>query len=86
MYSRSSGRTLLSVVRTYDGGPPDVRSINSTPDVRGTTGHTILFEYPLGNTWTYETPFKPMCTEHRMYARVVGRPLLCQGVGGIFSS
>jgi hypothetical protein len=76
---------LLSVVRTYDGGPPDVRSANSTPDVRGTIGRTLLFEYPLGNTWTYETPFGPMCTDHRTYARVAGRPLLCQGVGGGFS-
>jgi hypothetical protein len=85
MYARSSGRTLLSVVRTYDGGPPDVCSVNSTLDVRGTTGRTLLFEYPLGNTWTYETPFGPMCTDHQTYTRVVGCPLLCQGVGGGFS-
>jgi hypothetical protein len=84
-YARSSGRTLLSVVRTYDGGPPDVRSVNSTLDVRETTGRTLLLVYPLGNTWTYETPFGPMCTDDRTYARVVGRPLLRQGVGGGFS-
>jgi hypothetical protein len=41
--------------------------------------------YPLANIWTYETPFGPMCIDHRTYARVVGRPLLCQGVGGGFS-
>jgi hypothetical protein len=33
MYDRSSGRTLLSIVRMYDGGPPDACSANSTPDV-----------------------------------------------------
>jgi hypothetical protein len=48
MYARSSGRTLLSIVQTYDGGPPDVRSVNSTPDVRGTTGRTLLFGIPSG--------------------------------------
>jgi hypothetical protein len=30
MYARLGGRTLLSVVRTYAGGPPDVRSANHT--------------------------------------------------------
>jgi hypothetical protein len=65
-------------------GPPDVRSVNSILDVRGTTGRTLLFEYPLGNTWMYETPFGPMCTDHQMYPRVFGHPLLCQGVGGRF--
>jgi hypothetical protein len=50
MYARSSGHTLLFVVWTYDGGPLDVRSTNSTPDVRGTTERTPLFVYPLGNT------------------------------------
>jgi hypothetical protein len=48
MQARSSGRTLLSVVWTYDGGPPDVRSANSTPDVRGTTGRMLLFGIPFG--------------------------------------
>jgi hypothetical protein len=76
---------LLSVLRMYDGGPPNVRSANSTLDVRGTTRRTLLFVYTLGNTWTYETPFGPMCTNHRTYARVVERPLLYQGVGGGFS-
>jgi hypothetical protein len=50
-----------------------------SPDVR------YLLVYPLGNTWTYDTPFGPMCTNHRTYARVAGCPLLCQGVGGGFS-
>jgi hypothetical protein len=39
-------------------------------DVRGTTGHMLLFEYHLGNTWAYETPFEPLYKNHRMYARV----------------
>jgi hypothetical protein len=76
---------LLSVVQTYDGGPPDVCSANTTPDVRGTTRRTLLFVYSLGNTWTYETPFGPTCTDHRTYARVAGHPLLLQEVGGRFS-
>jgi hypothetical protein len=38
-------------------------------DVRGTTGHTLLFEYPLDNTWTYETPLNH-------WAKTTGRPLL----------
>jgi hypothetical protein len=60
---------LQIVHRTYVG-PPDVR---------------YLLVYPLGNTWTYDTPFGPMCTNHRTYSKVAGRPLLCQGVGGGFS-
>jgi hypothetical protein len=51
-------------------GPPDVR---------------YFLVYPMGNTWTYETLFGPMYTDHQMYARVDGRLLLCQGVGGGFS-
>ena len=51
-------------------------------DIRGTTRRTLLLEYPLVNTWPYETPFKPLYKDHRTYARVTGRPLLCQGVGG----
>jgi hypothetical protein len=59
---------LLSVVRTYARGPPDVRSTNRMADVRGTTGRTLLFEYPLDNTWTYETTFEPLGKNHRTYA------------------
>jgi hypothetical protein len=54
-------------------------------DVCGTTGRTLLFEYPLDNTWTYEIPFRPMYKDHRTYARVAGRLLLCQRVGGKLS-
>jgi hypothetical protein len=42
-------------------------------DVHGTTGCTLLFEYPLGNTWTYKTLFGPLCKNHRAYARIAGR-------------
>jgi hypothetical protein len=59
----------LQIVHQTYVGPPDV---------------CYFLVYLLGNTWTYETPFGPMCTDHRMYARVAGRPLLCQGVGGGF--
>jgi hypothetical protein len=45
-------------------------------DVHGTTGRTLLFEYPLGNTWTYETLCGLLCKNHRTYARVVERPLV----------
>jgi hypothetical protein len=31
-----SGRTLLFLVRTYDGEPLDVHSVNSTTNVHGT--------------------------------------------------
>jgi hypothetical protein len=33
-------------------------------DVHGTTRRTLLFEYPLDNTWMYETPFGPMYKDH----------------------
>jgi hypothetical protein len=29
-------------------------------DIRGTTRHTLLFEYPLVNTWMYDTTFRPL--------------------------
>jgi hypothetical protein len=43
---------LQIVHRTYMG-PPDV---------------CYFLVYPLGNTWTYETPLGPMCTNHRTSA------------------
>jgi hypothetical protein len=48
MYARSSRRTLMSIVQTYDRGPPDVRSVNSTLDIHRTTGHMLLFSIPFG--------------------------------------
>ena len=35
-------------------------------DVRmGTIGRTLLLKYPLVNTYTYETPFGPLCKSAR---------------------
>ena len=76
---------LLSVVQTKGQGPPGVRSAIVQADVRGTTGRTLLLEYPLDNTWTYEAPLGPLHKGHWMYARVTGRPLLFQGIGGELS-
>jgi hypothetical protein len=81
----SGGCTLLSIVQTYmrDNRMYAMQIVQRTyvgpPDVRYFMG------YLLGNTWTYETPFGPLCKDHRMYARVVGRLLLCQRVGGKLS-
>jgi hypothetical protein len=44
-------------------------------DVRGTTKRMLLFEYPLDNTWTYETAFEPL--DVRLLA---GRPLLSRPI------
>jgi hypothetical protein len=44
-----------------------------------------FLEYPLGNTWKYEIPVGPLCKDHWTYARVAGRPLLYQRVGGELS-
>jgi hypothetical protein len=45
-------------------------------DIHGTTGRTLLFEYPLDNTWMYETLFGPLCKNHWMYVKVTGRLLV----------
>jgi hypothetical protein len=39
-------------------------------NVRETTGRTLLFEYPLDNTWLYEAAIEPLGKNHRTY---VGR-------------
>jgi hypothetical protein len=69
-YAGTTGCTFCKLYQQTYVGPPDV--------------HYFLVN-PLDNTWTYETPFGPMYKDHRMYTRVAGRPLLCQGVGGGFS-
>jgi hypothetical protein len=81
MYAWSGGCTLLSVAQTYVGEPPGVRSVDRTS--RCTWDHRTYatFEYPLDNTWTYETPSGPMCKNQWMYARVAGRLHVRQGVG-----
>jgi hypothetical protein len=60
--------------QTYRGGPPDVRSAKCTG------GRTLLFEYPLDNTWTYEAAIEPLGENHRTYAlwpdvRCFSRPI-----------
>jgi hypothetical protein len=75
-YAKSSGRMLLFVVRTYDGDHWMYALQTVLADVHGTTGR---------NTWMYKTPSGLMSKDHRMYARVAGRPLLCQKVGGKLS-
>jgi hypothetical protein len=57
----------LQIVQWTYMGPPDV---------------CYFLGYPLGNTWTYETPFELLCKDHQIFARVAGRPLLYQRVGG----
>jgi hypothetical protein len=37
-------------------------------DVLGTTGHMLLFEYPLVNTWTFEKAIESLDKNHRTYA------------------
>jgi hypothetical protein len=71
---------LLSAVRTYGRGPPDVCFVNSTMDVHGTTRHT-LWDTLLVVPGCTRHPLD-QCAKHRTYARVIRRPLLCQRVGG----
>jgi hypothetical protein len=37
-------------------------------DVCGTTRRTLIFEYPLDNTWTYKAAIEPLGKNHRMSA------------------
>jgi hypothetical protein len=56
---------LLSVVRTYGGDNRthvvqiEQRKYMGPLDIR------YLLRYPLGNTWTYETPYGPLCKDHQ---------------------
>jgi hypothetical protein len=59
---------LLSVVRTYGGDHQTYALQTVQADVCGTTGRTLLFEYPLDNTWTYEVAIEPLGKNHRTYA------------------
>jgi hypothetical protein len=45
-------------------------------DVQGTTRHTLLFEYPLDNTCTYEIAFEPLGQEPADVHPLAGRLLL----------
>jgi hypothetical protein len=46
-------------------------------DIHETIGHTLLFEYPLVNTWTYEVAFGSLSKNHQTYAPLAERLLLC---------
>jgi hypothetical protein len=47
----------------------------------GPMGVRYFFEYPLDNTWTYETPSGPMYKEYRTYDKccqvLIHTPYLC---------
>jgi hypothetical protein len=68
MYARLGGRTLLSGVRMYGGDHRTYALQTVDADVRRNTGRTLLFEYPLDNTWTYEATIEPLGKNHRTYA------------------
>jgi hypothetical protein len=59
---------LLSVVRTYEGDHLTYALQTIQVDVHKTTERTLLFEYPLNNTWTYEVLIEPLGKNHQTYA------------------
>ena len=76
MYARSGEHTLLTfladvhvnarcmllfVVRKYVWGPTDVRSANSTRMYGKMPNILYFLEYPLDDTWTYETTLGLLC-------------------------
>jgi hypothetical protein len=67
-YARLGGRTLLSVVRTLGGDHRTYALQTVQADVCGTTRRTLLFEYPLDNTWMYEAAIEPLGKSHWTYA------------------
>jgi hypothetical protein len=73
---------LLSIVQTYREGHWTYALQKVQQTYMGPPNVCYFLKYPLGNTWTYETPSGPMCKDHRTFARVVERSLLCQRVGG----
>jgi hypothetical protein len=59
---------LLSVVRMY-GGDHRMYSLQTIHvDIHGTTRHTLLFRYPLDNTWTYNVAIEPLGKNHQTFA------------------
>jgi hypothetical protein len=55
------------------GGPPSVRSVNSTANKQENVGRTLFFQkdpWIMDNIWTYVAPFYPLCNKYQMYARV----------------
>jgi hypothetical protein len=74
-YARSDGHTLLSIVRTYGGNHRTYREDHRIyalqtvqADICETIRHTLLFEYPLINTWTYEAAMESLGKNHQTYA------------------
>jgi hypothetical protein len=75
---------MLSIMQTYKGDYRTYALQTVQVDVRETTGHTLLFEYLLDNTWMYEVAIEPLDKNHRTYApwpnircfsRLINRPL-----------
>jgi hypothetical protein len=64
----SDGRMLLSVVQTYREDHRTYALQTIQADIRETTGRTLLFEYLLINTWTYEAAIETLGKNHRTYA------------------
>jgi hypothetical protein len=59
---------LLSVVQMYRGDHRIYALQTVEADIRGTTRRTLLFEYPLDNTWMYEAAIEQLDKNHRTYA------------------
>jgi hypothetical protein len=59
---------LLFVVRAYEGDNRTYALQTVQVDIHGTTECTLLFEYPLDNTWTYEAAIEPLGKNHLTYA------------------
>ena len=61
IYARFGGRTLLFLVQMYEGD----HHMYALQIVHGCTrDHTdvrYFLEYPLNNTWTYDTTFGQLC-------------------------
>jgi hypothetical protein len=59
---------LLSIMQMYGGVDHQMYALQTVQaDIRETNGRTLLFEYPLDNTWTYEVAIKPLGKNHQMY-------------------
>ena len=75
-YARSSECILLFLMWTYNGGPSDIRSANSTVDIHGTTERMLLFGIPsLLIPKTFKTPFRPLYNSTERTLGLGGHPL-----------
>jgi hypothetical protein len=76
-YARFGRYTLLSVVRTYERVDHRTYALQTVhADVHGTTRRTLLFKYPLDNTWTYEVAIEPLVQEPPNARPLAGHTLL----------